>query len=147
MLETVWLLPLFVLAIGITAAIMKETLFRRYLASVLDHIHPIFAVFVSSFLWAILHLAYDVHPWYLRIVELTLIIGPFLYWIYKRYGFLTVLFCHYFFNSLYMSIHLFTYRDDIALVSLVLTLSPFMILLYKKRERDINQPEESMHTL
>lgn len=147
MLEMIWLLPLFVLAIGITAAIMEETLFRRYLASVLDHIHPIFAVLVSSFLWAILHLAYDVHPWYLRIVELTLIIGPFLYWIYKRYGFLTVLFCHYFFNSLYMSIHLFTFRGDIALVSIFLTLSPLMILLYKQREKDIYHSEETMHIL
>lgn len=143
LVENIWLLPLFVLAIGITAAIMEETVFRRYLVSIMDKIHPIFAVLVTSFLWAVLHIGYDVFPWYLRIIELTLVIGPFLYWVYKRYGFLTVIYCHYFFNSLLISKALFSFRLDVAIVSLLLTMSPLLIFLYKRHRLAIKQKSKS----
>ncbi|WP_078556304.1 CPBP family intramembrane glutamic endopeptidase [Bacillus alkalicellulosilyticus] len=134
LIENVWLLPFFVLSIGITAAIMEETVFRRYLASAMDRIHPIFAVLVTSFLWAVLHMGYDVFPWYLRIIELTLIIGPFLYWVYKKYGFLTVIYCHYFYNSLLISMSLLSFRVDVAIVSFLLTLSPLLLFFYKRKK-------------
>ncbi|WP_026675035.1 CPBP family intramembrane glutamic endopeptidase [Alkalihalobacterium bogoriense] len=142
LVENIWLLPFFALSIGITAAIMEETVFRRYLASVMDKIHPIFAVLVSSFLWAVLHLGYDVFPWYLRIIELTLIIGPVLYWIYKRYGFLTAIYCHYFYNSLLTSVGLLYFKVDVAIVAILLTLSPLLLVLIRTNKSNIGMTRE-----
>jgi membrane protease YdiL (CAAX protease family) len=92
-----WLLPP---AIGIAAALYEEIVFRlgadvflaRYLKSTL------LTGLVSSLLWSLIHISTDVTPWYLRIIELGLLIGPLSYWFYRRYGLLATILAHALYN-------------------------------------------------
>ncbi|MFO1444878.1 CPBP family intramembrane metalloprotease [Bacillus sp. Bva_UNVM-123] len=131
-----WILPIFTLFVGISAAITEEAIFRQYMIPFFDRFSVIISVILTSFLWGILHLGYDVYPWYLRVIEFMIIGGPFYYIVYKKFGFKTAIFCHYFNNS-FITI-LFLWRVDlmVAIVALFLSLSPLLVLLLKTKSHE-----------
>jgi membrane protease YdiL (CAAX protease family) len=100
-----FLLPLF--AAG-AAAVYEELLYRklgdvwlrRWTGS------GIAAALLSSLIWSTAHLQYGVWPWYLRIVELGLLIGPALYLMYRRYGLVAVMTGHFLYNACLYSLAL-----------------------------------------
>ncbi|MGG3928614.1 type II CAAX endopeptidase family protein [Metabacillus fastidiosus] len=128
-----WILPIFTLFIGLSAAVTEEAVFRRYMIPFFDRFGVITSVLLTSFLWGILHLAYDVHPWYLRVIEFMIIGGPFFYFVYKKFGFKTAVFCHYFNNSLITAFFLFSVNINVAIVALFLSVSPLLFLLYRTK--------------
>lgn len=93
-----WLLPL---AIGFSAALFEELVFRKWMDTYLTALTRswIVTAFISSFLWSLTHLQYSVSPWYLRIVEITLFTGPVSFWIYKKYGLYPAILGHLLYNA------------------------------------------------
>lgn len=130
----IWALPVFALSLGICASISEETIFRRYLIPAFDRWGVIFSVIATSFLWGIGHMGYHMVPWHIRIFEFMIIVGPFFYFVYKRYGFVTAIFCHYFYNSLFGSIFLISIYWPVGILSFVLTLVPFFVFLKRSGE-------------
>ncbi|MGM8211498.1 CPBP family intramembrane glutamic endopeptidase [Virgibacillus sp. W0430] len=129
----VWLLPLLTLFIGLSAAISEEAIFRLYMISFFDRFGVIVSIFATSVLWGILHIGYDMYPWYLYVIDFILITGPFFYFVYKKYSFQTVIFLHFFYNSWVMTLFLFAYDIRAALLSLVITFGPLFILFKRKK--------------
>ncbi|MCB1307580.1 MAG: CPBP family intramembrane metalloprotease [Leptospiraceae bacterium] len=66
-------------------------------------------IILSSLLWGIVHLGYDVYPWYLRIVEFVLYGGPFFYIIWRRYGLMVSISTHLWINFLYILLDYYYY--------------------------------------
>ncbi|OLO25175.1 hypothetical protein BTR23_25380 [Alkalihalophilus pseudofirmus] len=128
-----WAVPVFALSLGICASISEETIFRRYLIPAFDRFGVVISVLATSFLWGIGHIGYHMVPWHIRIFEFVLIVGPFFYFVYKRYGFVTAIFCHFFYNSMIGSIFLLTIIGPVGLLSVVLTLVPFLVFLKRSR--------------
>src|SRR5699024_5960992 len=93
----VWMSPRVVFAIGVRADIFEETIFRHYMVPLFDRFSVIVSMFATSILWGVLHISYDMYPWYLYIVEFIIITGPLFYVVYKRYGFTTSILLHYFY--------------------------------------------------
>lgn len=131
-----WILPIFTLFIGISAAITEEAIFRRYMIPFFDRFSVIISVIITSFLWGVLHLGYDVFPWYLRVIEFMIIGGPFYYFVYKKFGFKTAIFCHYFNNSLITALFLLRIDLKVAIVALFLSLSPLLVMLLKTKSQE-----------
>lgn len=130
-----WLIPVFTLFIGLSAAITEEAVFRNYLVPIFDRVGVLFSLVLTSFLWGIFHIGYHMYPWYLYVLEFIVITGPLFYFAYKRYGFTTAIFLHYFYNAWVTTIFLFTVDVKVALVSLFVTLSPFLVFLAGKNEQ------------
>lgn len=131
-----WLLPLFTAFIGLSAAITEEAIFRNYLIPLFRRASHITAIVMSSALWGILHIGYDMYPWYLYVLEFILISGPFFYFVYVKYGFKTVIWMHYFYNAWVTTLLLFYVDLTVALVSLAVMLSPFLLFLVKRNNKD-----------
>lgn len=131
-----WMLPIFTAFIGLSAAITEESIFRHYLVPMFRRFSGVTAVVMSSLLWGILHIGYDMYPWYLYILEFIFVSGPFFYFVYTRYGFKTVIWMHYFYNAWVTTYLLFSYDLKIALVSLAVMLSPFLLFLVKISKHD-----------
>ncbi|WP_419182568.1 type II CAAX prenyl endopeptidase Rce1 family protein [Lysinibacillus fusiformis] len=105
-----------------------------------DRFSVVASVILTSFFWGIQHLSYDVYPWYLRIIEF-MIIGSFFYFIYKKFGFKTAIFCHYFYNSLFTTLFLFRVDMKVAIVALILSISPLLVLLLKTKSQEARMKE------
>lgn len=135
-----WILPIVPLFIGLSAAIWEEAVFRRYMIPFFDRFSVVASVILTSFFWGIQHLSYDVYPWYLRIIEF-MIIGSFFYFIYKKFGFKTAIFCHYFYNSLFTSLFLFRVDLKVGIVALILSISPLLVLLLKTKSQEVRMKE------
>ena len=93
-----WLMPL---AIGVSAALFEELVFRKWIDALFTRWTRswIVTAFVSSLLWSLVHLQYDVSPWYLRLIEIGLLTGPVSFWIYKKYGLYAAVLGHLFYNA------------------------------------------------
>lgn len=128
------LTPLF---IGLAPAVTEELMFRKFGEFVFRRVwnNQIFIALVTSFIWATLHLGYAVHPWYLRIVELTLFVGPFLYWVYKKYGLTASMTAHYLFNCFLMSVTLIAIDAERYVYCLLFLLVPLIIYLVPAKRR------------
>ncbi|GEM_PF-3351436 len=135
-----WILPIVPLFIGLSAAIWEEAVFRRYMVPFFDRFSVVASVILTSFFWGIAHLSYDVYPWYLRIIEF-MIIGSFFYFIYKKFGFKTAIFCHYFYNSLFTTLFLFRVDMKVGFVALILSISPLLVLLLKTKSQEARMKE------
>lgn len=125
----IWFMPLFTLFIGLSAAITEEAIFRNYMIPLFDRFGVLMSLLLTSFLWGILHIAYDMYPWYLYVLEFIVITGPFFYFVYKHYGFSASIFMHYFYNAWVTTLFLFTVDVRVAIVSLFVMLSPFLLYL------------------
>lgn len=131
-LNSPWILPIFTLFIGLSAAVTEEAIFRNYMGPFFERFGVVIAVIVTSLLWGVLHIGYDMYPWYLYVIEFILITGPFFYFVYRRYGFPTVILLHYFYNAGVSTLFLFSIDFTIASISLVVMVSPFSLYLYRK---------------
>lgn len=129
-----WMILFFPLCIGVTAAICEEILYRLCLDKLFSKLPVWLVALVSSFIWALVHLGYEVFPWYLRVIELTLFIGPFLFYIYKKFSIKTSMMTHYFFNSFFSSFSLLYFDVKIGFTALLLTLFPFLVFLFKQKK-------------
>lgn len=129
-----WLIPLFTLCIGLSAAISEEAIFRHYMIPMFERVGIFFALIVTSFLWGIMHIGYDMYPWYLYILEFFMLTGPFFFFVYKRYGFATAIFMHYFYNAWVTTLFLIYVDWQIAVVSLLVMFSPFLLFLIRRKE-------------
>ncbi|MBO1003314.1 CPBP family intramembrane metalloprotease [Pseudogracilibacillus auburnensis] len=133
----VWMLPIFSLFIGLSAAITEESIFRNYMIPSFDRLGVIVSVIATSVLWGILHIGYDMFPWYLYVIDFIIITGPLFYFVYKRYGFKTVIFLHFFYNTWVTTLFLFSVDVKVAFVSLLITLSPFLLFLYRRTDSTV----------
>ncbi|MBL0387390.1 CPBP family intramembrane metalloprotease [Tumebacillus sp. ITR2] len=92
-----WLIPV---AVGVAAGVYEELVYRKLADVWLSRWMPGWAVvLVSSFLWACTHGTGDVSPWYLRLVELGLIVGPLSFGFYRRFGLFPTVIAHGFYNA------------------------------------------------
>ncbi len=98
-----FLLPL--IAAG-TAAVYEELVYRKLGDLWLSRLFKPGAVvaLLCSLIWSTAHLQYGVWPWYLRIIELGLIIGPLLFFLYRRYGLVAVITGHFLYNACLISL-------------------------------------------
>lgn len=133
-LDMHWL-PVFTLFIGLSAAVTEEAIFRNYMIPIFDRVGVLFSVILTSVLWGIMHIGYDMYPWYLYVVEFIFVTGPFFYFVYKRYGFAAGIFMHYFYNAWVTTLFLFAVDVKIALISLAVMLSPFLVFLIRGKEQ------------
>jgi hypothetical protein len=129
-----WLLLFYPIGIGLGAAVFEEVAARFYFDKVFRKVPVVIVALISSFIWASLHLFYEVYPWYLRIIELTIFIGPSLYYIYKKYGLKTSIATHYFFNSFFCSIAFLNMDITIGIISSIIALLPLGLLLLRKKQ-------------
>lgn len=129
-----WMLPLFTLFIGLSAAITEEAIFRNYMIPFFNKGGILLSVIATSFLWGILHIGYDMYPWYLYVIDFMIITGPLFYFVYKKFGFKTVIFLHFFYNAWVTTLFVFAVDINIALLCLIVTLSPFLIFLYREKQ-------------
>lgn len=122
--------------VGLYAAVTEEIMYRKFGEFVLRRIwkNQLFIALATSFIWSLGHLGYTVHPWYLRVVELTLVIGPFLYWIYKKYGVSAAIVTHYLFNCFLVSLTLISFDADRYVYSLLFLLVPLIIFVIPAKQ-------------
>lgn len=127
--------------IGLFAAVSEEIMFRKFGEFVFKRVwnNQLFIALITSFIWSIGHLAYTVHPWYLRIVELTFFVGPFLYWVYKKYGLTVAIMSHYLFNCISVSLTLMSFDADRYVYSLLYLLVPLVIYVIPAKHRKLTQ--------
>lgn len=92
-----FLLPL---AFAVAPALFEELVYRRFADVWLTRLTGSVwvAAIVSSLFWSFTHLSDVVSPWYLRIIELSLVIGPLVFWLYRRYGVLPAVVSHFLYN-------------------------------------------------
>ncbi|MGC6404220.1 MAG: CPBP family intramembrane glutamic endopeptidase [Candidatus Comchoanobacterales bacterium] len=64
------------------------------------------AIVIQAFVWAVMHVGYPTEPFYVRIIELTLV-GLFFGYTYLRHGIIPVILMHFLFNFILMSTPLF----------------------------------------
>lgn len=91
---------LIALTTGAIAAIGEETIFRLFSVPFLKWFlkYTVLAVFLSSLIWGVGHLAYVGQPWYTRIIEVT-VLGIILGWTFLRYGLVTTISAHFSMNA------------------------------------------------
>lgn len=130
----IWYIPIFTLFIGLCAAITEESIFRHYLVPIFGRFGVVTALLATSFLWGIMHIGYDMYPWYIYVLEFIVISGPFFFFVYKKYGFATAIFMHYFYNAFVTVLFVLSIDIKVALVSWLVMLSPFLLLLVKEKE-------------
>lgn len=135
-----WYIPVFTLFIGLSAAVTEEAIFRNYMIPLFERLGVFFALVATSFLWGIMHVGYDMYPWYIYVLEFVLLTGPFFFFVYKRYGFASAIFMHYFYNAWVTTLFLFTVDLRVAFVSLAVMFSPFILFLIRKKSK-IDQAE------
>lgn len=128
-----WTIPILTFAIGFSAAIFEESIFRHYMIPIFDKLTVPFSIVATSVLWGVLHFGYDMAPWYLYILEFIIITGPLFYIVYKRHGFTTAILVHYFYNAWAMTTFAFTLDIKIALISLLVVLIPLLTLFTKEK--------------
>lgn len=129
--------------IGAFAAISEEIMYRKFGEFVFKRVwnNQVFIALVTSLIWAVAHLGYTVHPWYLRIVELTFFIGPFFYWLYKKYGLTVAMIAHYLFDCFLVSLTLMSFDAGRYVYSLLFLLVPLLIcLIPAKRHTSVQRP-------
>lgn len=134
----IWYIPVFTLFIGLSAAITEEAIFRHYMIPLFERLGVFFALVATSFLWGIMHIGYDMYPWFIYVLEFVLITGPFFFFVYKRYGFTTALFMHYFYNAWVTTLFLFSIDLRVAFVSLAVMLGPFVLFLIRDKNKTRN---------
>lgn len=132
----IWYIPIFTLCIGLSAAITEEAIFRHYMIPLFERLGVLFALVATSFFWGIMHVGYDMYPWFIYVLEFVLITGPFFFFVYKRYGFATAMFMHYFYNAWVTTLFLFTVDLRVAFVSLAVMLSPFALFFIRNEGKD-----------
>lgn len=137
----IWLLPLFTFFIGYTAAVTEETVFRHYMIPIFDKLTAPVSLVLTSFLWGILHIGYDMYPWYLYVLEFMLITGPLFYIVYKKHGFTSAIFLHYFYNAWVTTLFAFTIDTVVGVISLLVTLLPFVVFIFPKQKTTIETIE------
>src|SRR5699024_9244223 len=96
-----------------------------------------FALVATSFLWGIMHIGYDMYPWFIYVLEFVLITGPFFFFVYKRYGFVTAVFMHYFYNAWVTTLFMFTVDLRVAFVSLAVMFVPFVLFFIRSKGKDV----------
>lgn len=116
------------LLVGFYAAVTEEVMYRKFGEFLFKRVwnNQLFIALTTSFIWAIGHLTYNMYPWYFRIIELTFVIGPFFYWVYKAYGLTASIVCHYLFNCFSVSLSLFV-LDEYYAYTLLLLLVPLIV--------------------
>ncbi|MBM7842949.1 type II CAAX prenyl endopeptidase Rce1 family protein [Herpetosiphon giganteus] len=119
---------LYGMALGLLPAIGEELIFRLGGIMVLTRYfgRPKLAIIVTAVVWAALHATYPQHPFYIRVVELS-IIGILFGFLSLRYGVLASIAAHYTYNaSLYVPLfwktNTFYLLSGIAAAALVLWL-------------------------
>lgn len=130
----IWMLPVFTFFIGYTAAVTEETVFRHYMIPIFDKLTVPVSLVLTSFFWGILHIAYDMYPWYLYVLEFMLITGPLFYIVYKKHGFKSAIFLHYFYNAWVTTLFAFTIDLVVGVISLLVTLLPFVVFIFPKQQ-------------
>lgn len=141
-LDIKWM-PIFTLFIGLSAAITEEAIFRHYLIPLFDRFGATMSLLFTSILWGVMHIGYDMYPWYLYVLEFIVITGPFFYFVYKRYGFATSIFMHYFYNAWVTTMFLFTVDLKVAFVSLLVMLSPLLIFFVREKKNQTYRQERA----
>lgn len=131
-LNSPWVLPVFTLFVGLSAAVTEEAIFRNYMGPFFERFGVVTAVIATSLLWGILHIGYDMYPWYLYVIEFILFTGPLFYFVFKNYGFSTVIFLHFFYNAWVSTLFLFSIDMKLGLLSLVVMFSPFCLFFYRR---------------
>jgi membrane protease YdiL (CAAX protease family) len=127
-----WLLPL---GAGLAASLYEELLYRKFLPCFLSRWlrSDVALALVTSLLWALTHLAPGVTPWYLRLIELGLLIGPLTYYASRRFGLFVVITAHYLYNAFVAATYLISHHIPQGTLSLLWLLLPCALLLFKQR--------------
>src|SRR5690625_1873987 len=133
-----WMLPLFTLFIGLSAAITEEAIFRNYMIPFFDKAGIIVSIIATSLLCGILHIGYHLYPLYLYVSEFMIITEYLFYIVYKKYGFNVVIFLPFFYNAWLTTLFVFANDIKIANLCLMVTLSPFLNYFYRQKETKIN---------
>ncbi|ASS74714.1 hypothetical protein CIG75_06830 [Tumebacillus algifaecis] len=125
-----FLLPLLA---PLSAAVFEELIYRKLSAIWLRRLFKsgVATVLISSLIWSLGHLLYNVSPWYLRVIELSLLIGPLFFFLYRQYGLGAVMIGHFLYNSLLASIALAGAFG--SYMSLIWLLLPLLLLVVKKK--------------
>ena len=134
---------------SLIAAITEEAPFRLYAIPFLKKFtkSTFLAVIVPALIWAATHGGYAVSPFYLRIIELT-IIGVIYALFFIKFGFLVCLIAHYFVDAIGGSLLSMYPQSTISLVTMVtvLLLPIAAILLYKWIQNTTHSyPEETTY--
>lgn len=138
----IWLLPVFTFFIGYTAAVTEETVFRHYMVPIFDKATVFVSLILTSFFWGILHVGYDMYPWYLYVLEFMLITGPLFYIVYKKHGFQSAIFLHYFYNAWVTTLFALTIDLTVGIVSIIVTFIPFIVFLVPKEQQKMHDQHE-----
>lgn len=101
--------PLLMPLLAWCAAISEEAIYRLFGIAIFKKWfkNTFIACLIPTVLWAAGHITYATYPSSTRIIELT-IIGLLFSFFFLRYGLITVIFAHAIFDSILMSIQLFT---------------------------------------
>ncbi|MCH7763651.1 MAG: CPBP family intramembrane metalloprotease [Candidatus Marinimicrobia bacterium] len=91
-----------VLLVGLIPAFLEESIFRTFLIPFLQkHTKStVLAVVLSSIIWGLGHAGYASQPFYIRVVEVS-VMGFLISWIFLRYGILATLIWHFSVNAVY----------------------------------------------
>ncbi|MGZ4112157.1 MAG: CPBP family intramembrane glutamic endopeptidase [Tumebacillaceae bacterium] len=122
------LLPL---ATGVAASIFEELVYRKFAdVWVRRFVRTTWLTgLLSSVLWALGHLGYDVAPWYLRIIELGLVVGPLSFWMYRMYGLFPAILAHFLYNVLVTCHELVGYAGASSGAVYLYLLTPLLLLV------------------
>lgn len=94
-----WLPWLYPMTVGAWAAVNEETFYRLFSISLLRRrLPPWLAALIPGVIWASLHAWYSMQPFYIRVLELS-VVGFVLGLAFLRYGVLATIVAHYFYNA------------------------------------------------
>ncbi len=88
------------ITIALFPAILEEFLYRFFGVRFFENVTKslLWGVVISSLIWAVSHMSYDVFPFYFRGIEL-LVVGGFLGFYFSRFGVITTITAHYVYNA------------------------------------------------
>ena len=122
-----WFYPL----LAWMAAISEEAVYRYFGVGIFRRWfkNTYVAAIIPSLVWAFGHTLYPLYPVSTRIIELV-IIGVLLTWVMVKFGLLTVIFTHAIFNTIAMSLSLFSYGETFDIVMGVLYIVMPIVIAY-----------------
>jgi len=123
-------------SIALYSSISEELVFRLFGISFFKKYikSTIWAVLITTIIWAVAHSNYPVFPYYFRAIEL--LIGGLLFgYFFVRYDISTTITAHYIFNSIVLGLVFFVGGGVYLLTSWILVLIlPLLLILWKEKK-------------
>jgi hypothetical protein len=138
-----WLLPI----VAWLAGLSEEAVYRLFGIRMLKKLvkNTFIAALITTLIWALGHTLYPIYPVSSRPIELT-VIGLLFSYIFLRYGFIAVMFCHVVFDSILMGATLIFMQDTVNVgAGIVTIILPFIVgyIVYRfnrPRKPDLAEP-------